>query len=52
VLPETKMGKIIMRIFSSLQTVDAIAVPCDAGIKAQYSEFERELRYCQIRIVM
>jgi hypothetical protein len=45
------MCKIVRRIFSSLQNVNTIAVPCDAGIKAQYSEFERELRYWQIRIV-
>jgi hypothetical protein len=43
------MCKIGRRIFSSLQNVNAIAVPCDAGIKAQYSGFERELRYLQIR---
>jgi hypothetical protein len=46
------MCKIIRRIFLSLQNVDAIAVPCDAGITAQYSKYERELRYWQIRIVM
>jgi hypothetical protein len=43
------MCKIVRRIFSSLQNVNAIAVPSDAGIKAQYSGFERELRYLQIR---
>jgi hypothetical protein len=46
------MCKIVRRIFSSLQNFDAIAVSCDAGIKAQHSKFKRELRYLQIRIVM
>jgi hypothetical protein len=52
ILPETKMCKLVRRIFSSLQNFDAIALLCDAGIKAQYSKYERELRYWQIRIVM
>jgi hypothetical protein len=46
------MCKLVRCIFSSLQNFDAIALSCDAGIKAQYSKYEGELRYWQIRIVM